>query len=78
MAVGATVAPVTAVGAAVAPGLAVPAGAVVGAVTACGVAVAEEPQATMNTRNIEISATGFLSVESFMAQSPDIRTPGNF
>ncbi len=37
-----------------------------GAVATPGVAVAEEPQATMNTKSMEISTAGFLRVESFM------------
>jgi hypothetical protein len=42
------------------------------------VAVAEEPQATMNTRSIEISTAGFLRMESFMTDPPRVGTPNKF
>jgi len=56
MAVGGVVDPCTAVGS--------------GALVATGVAVAEEPQAMMNTRSIEINTAGFLRLEIFMTQPP--------
>ncbi len=58
-----------------------PPGTAVGAaVVAAGpdVAVADEPQAIMNTRSIEISIAGFLRVESFMTYPPNVGTPSNF
>jgi hypothetical protein len=55
------------------PGNAVVKGAVVGAIASwvlpgcvtAGVDVADEPQATMNIRNMEKSTAGFLRYESF-------------
>ncbi len=70
LAVGAAVvgaAPDTAVGAA---GTAVAAGA--------DVAVADEPQATMNTSSMDNSTAGFLRVESFMTFPPNVGTPSVF
>ena len=77
---GAVVATGRAVGAAVvgaAPDTAVGAA---GALVAAGadVAVADEPQATINTRSMEISTAGFLRAESFMTCPPNVGTPSDF
>ena len=63
---GAVVAAGLAVGAVVAPGTAVATGVLVA--TGADVAVADEPQAIMNTRSMEINTGGFLRVEIFMTQ----------
>ena len=75
---------VLAVGAAVGSGIAVgvspPVDAVGGGGNVAGteVAVAEEPQATMNTRSMEIRTAGFLRMESFISCPPKFGTPSIF
>jgi len=74
----------TAVGAVVDPGIAV--GATEGAVVDAGmavagdgeVAVAEEPQATMNTKSIVMSTKGFFRMGSSITQPPNVGTTGNY
>ena len=56
-------------GAAVVPGPAVAAGAMVGA--GADVAVADEPQATMNTKRMDMRTEGFLSRERLITLPPD-------
>ena len=74
---------VGAAGAVVDPGIAVGAvGAVVDAGMAVGdgaeVAVAEEPQATINTKSIVTSTKGFFRMGSSIIQPPKIGTTGNY
>jgi len=69
-------------GAVVDPGIAVGEGAVVdaGMAVAAGaeVAVADEPQATMNTKSIVMSTKGFFRMGSSITQPPKIGTTGNY
>jgi len=75
---------VGAVGAVVDPGIAV--GATEGAVVDAGiavaaggdVAVAEEPQATMNTKSIVTSTKGFFRMGSSITQPPNVGSTGNY